>query len=139
MPDLLTAPVLRAVVIVTLALCIGAVLAVLRLHWRAYRALPRHAGLTPLHVMLVSSGVLIVQGTLAWALIDGFANTVTPVQAVRTALYGVGSLIILAALFVVGGLQRRRVRFTPRCTTVTVHDEATVQLDATEQTDRTRD
>jgi hypothetical protein len=127
-PDLINATVLRALVIVALALCIGAVLAVLRLHYRAWRALPGRAGLTPLHVLLVSLGVLLLQGTLAWALIEGFTRDITPVVAVRTALYGVASVIILAALFVVGGLQRRKVGFGPRCTTVTVRDEATVQV-----------
>lgn len=116
---------LRSGVIVVLALTIGGVAAVMRLHYRAWRNLPRHAGLTPLHVTLVSLGVLIWGGSLAWALIESLGREATATVTIRTVLYGVGGVTILAALVIVAGLQRRRVQFAREQTTVTVHEDLT--------------
>lgn len=103
---------LRLVVLVPLCLVAGATFTVLRLYWRAWRELPDRARLTPVHVALVSLGVLLLTAGLAWALIDAIDDR--PLDApgtVRLSMYGVGAVAILAALWVIGGIQRRRVRF----------------------------
>jgi hypothetical protein len=103
---------LRLVVLVPLCLVFGATLTVGRLYWRAWRELPSEARLTPVHVALVSAGVLLLTSALAWALIAGFRDRpFDAFAAVRLSMYGVGALAILAALWVIGGMQRRRVRF----------------------------
>lgn len=107
---------LRLVVFVLLLLNVGGLFTVIRLHWRAYRLLRstpggRAAGLTPLHVALVSAGVLVGQFALAWGLIEQLRVEATVNVAVRTVLYGVGAVLILAGLVVVGRVQRRRLRF----------------------------
>jgi hypothetical protein len=104
---------LRLVVLIPLCLVFGATLTVLRLYWRAWRELPaERARLTPVHVALVSAGVLLLTSALAWALIAGFRDRpLDAFAAVRLSMYGVGALAILAALWVIGGIQRRRVRF----------------------------
>lgn len=111
---------LRTLVVVALALAGGGVFTVMRLHWRAWRRLPRDAGLTPLHVALVSAGVLIWGVTLAWALLDSLTQPATTVVTVRLILYGVGAVVILAALLVVGSVQRRRVQVEAPRTQITV-------------------
>ncbi len=130
MLELITA--VRFVVVALLALVIGGVFSVMRLHFRAWKRLPRGAGLTPLHVMLVSLGVLLWGVALAWALIDQLlaGSGLGPADAVaRTVLFGVGAVIILVALAVVGGLQRRRVQFAREQKTVVVHTDDTVQVE----------
>lgn len=131
MPD---ADLLRAGVLAVLVLTVAAVAAVMRLHWRAWRRLPAEAGLTPLHVALVSLGVLIWGGTLAWAMVEALGRDVTAPVAIRTALYGIGAVVILTALVVVGGLQRRRVQFA-RSETVRVSSEDTVTAAAQPRAD----
>jgi hypothetical protein len=107
-----TLDAIRLVVLVPLCLVFGATLTVLRLYWRAWRELPSEARLTPVHVALVSAGVLLLTFALAWALIVGFRDApFDAFAAVRLSMYGVGALAILAALWVIGGIQRRRVRF----------------------------
>lgn len=107
---------LRLVVLVPLSLVFGATLTVGRLYWRAWRDLPAdRVRLTPVHVALVSAGVLLLTSALAWALIAGFRDRpFDPFAAVRLSMYGVGALAILAALWVIGGIQRRKVRFERR-------------------------
>lgn len=122
------ADVLRVVVLAVLFLAVAGVGTVMRLHYRAWRRLPRDAGLTPLHVALVSLGVLIWGGTLAWGQVEALGREVTPALAIRTGLYGLGGVIILAALAVVGGLQRRRVQFI-RSEKVVVSSAETVAVD----------
>lgn len=101
---------LRFGVIAVLALVVGGVLGVMRLHWIAWRRLPTRPGLAPLHVALVSLGVAIWGVTLGWALVEQLGRDATPAGTVRLALYGAGGAVILASLVVVGGVQRRRVR-----------------------------
>jgi len=113
--------VLRAGVIVLLAVTCGAVFTVMRLYWMAWRRLPRTAGLVPLHVALVSLYVLINQGNLAWALIESFTAQATPSVATRVALFGVAALILLVALAVIGRLQHRKLQFARKRSTVVVH------------------
>lgn len=106
--------VLRVVVLVPLCAVFGATLTVLRLYWRAWLELPREqARLTPLHVALVSVGVLLLTSALAWALLVGLSagQPVDALTAVRIGMYGLGAVCILAALWVIGAKQRRRVRF----------------------------
>lgn len=118
---------LRTATLVVLTLVVGAILAVMRLHHRAWRRLPREAGLTPLHVMLVSLGVLIWGTTLAWAQIDALSGEPDLVRvAIRTWLFLVGAVVILVALVVVGGLQRRRVRFERSETLVVSSEDAVI-------------
>lgn len=135
-PELIA--VVHVVVLALLVVSLGAILTVGRLHLRAYRQLPRPAGLAPLHVALVSFGVLQLQVGLAWGLIDTItAAGPQPLWMVlaRTALYGSGSLTILVALYVVGQLQRRRVTFGRDRTTVTVHTDETVAVETDEPRD----
>lgn len=104
---------LRLAVIVLLCLLVGFTLTVMRLYWRAWRDLPsERARLTPLHVMLVSAGVLLLATGLAWALLAGFrTQPINTYAAIRLGMYGVGSSLILAALWVIGAVQRRRIQF----------------------------
>lgn len=110
---------LRAGVLVLLAVTCGATVTVGLLHLVAYLRLPRGEGLVPLHVALVSLYVLMTQGTLAWALIESFTTQSPPSVAIRVALFGLAALVLLAALIVVGRVQQRRLRFA-RTTTVVV-------------------
>jgi hypothetical protein len=135
---------LRLCVSVLLLLNVGALLTVIRLHWRAYRLLRstvegRAAGLTPLHVALVSAGVLVLQGSLAWGLIEQLRVQATVSVAVRTALYGTGAVLILLALVVVGNVQRRRLRFGRGCSRVTVEHAEHVAVDVEDPDRATRD
>lgn len=135
---------LRLAVSVVLLLCVGALITVIRLHWRAWRLLSsspqtRAAGLTPLHVWMVSAGVLVSQVALAWALIEQLRVEATTTVAIRTVLYGVGAGLILAALIVVGRVQQRRVRFGRGCSRVTVAEAETVEVQVEDPTVRTRD
>jgi hypothetical protein len=131
MPDLIA--LVRFAVVALIVLAGGGVFTVMRLHYRAWRKL-RHedrAGLTPLHVMLVSLGVLLWGVALAWAVTDQLvtgSGTVPVDVIVRTVLYGAGAIAIIAALIVVGGIQRRRVSFTRDQRTVTVHDGESVDV-----------
>lgn len=105
---------LSIVVLVPLCLVTGATVAILRLYWRAYRELaPSRERLTPLHVALVSSGVIMLAVGLGWAIVQRAADghPLDLPAIIRLAMYGVGSLLILAALGVIGGVQRRHIRF----------------------------
>lgn len=124
---------LRLVVAVLLVLDVGALARVCLLYWRAWRLLPatpegRAAGLIPLHVALVSAGVLIGQVALAWGLIEQLRSDATAAVAVRTVLYGLQAVLVLAALVAVGRAQQRKVRFGRGCTRVTVADTQQVQV-----------
>lgn len=135
---------LRLVVFVLLLLSVGALLTVIRLHWRAYRLLRstpegKVAGLTPLHVALVSAGVLVGQVALAWGLIEQLRVEATVNVTVRTALYGVSSLLILAALVIVGRVQRRRLRFSRGCSRVRVEQAEHVAVEVEDTPRLTRD
>lgn len=135
---------LRLLVVVLLVLTVGGIATVMRLHWRAYRLLRaapggKVAGLTPLHVTLVSLGVLIWGVALAWGLIEQLRQAFTPSILARIILYGVGAVVILAALIVVGQLQRRRVRFTRGCTRVMVAQDEQVAVEVEDPTIETRD
>ena len=131
MPDAL----LRTATLAALVFVAGAVGAVFLLHFRAWRRLPREAGLTPLHVMLVSMGVLVWGVALAWAQLDALSGVSSPLHvAIRTWMFLGGALIILAALAVVGGLQRKRLRFT-RSERVIVAKEDAVTVAVTRKTD----
>lgn len=103
---------------------VGAVLAILLItliytvhtffvYRAAYSRVPRRYGLAPIHVMLVALGTFIIQGTLAWSLVEGFFNSdqgVAPFTIVRLSLYGLGSFIVLTSLFVVKNLQKKRMK-----------------------------
>ncbi len=121
LPDALPGPLLwlRLPVAVLTILVTGGLITVLRLHWKAWRHLRRigapKAGLTPLHVALVSAGVLVSEVALAWGLIEQLRSDISPTAIIRVALYGVGALLILASLLVVGRVQRRTVRFERVC------------------------
>lgn len=135
---------LRLTVFVLLLLNVGALLTVIRLHWRAYRLLRstpegRAAGLTPLHVALVSAGVLVSQVSLAWGLIEQLRVEASVNVAIRTALYGVGAILILVALVIVGRVQRRRLRFSRGCTRVQVEQAEHVAVDLDAPPRATRD
>lgn len=121
---------IRAAVLVILALSIGAVAAVCGLYARTVRlAPPRRAGLTPLHVAVVSLGVLTLEGALAWAQVDALGGGVIPQWHVtaRTVLFGVGSLLVLAGIAVIAHQQQRRVHFC-RAAKVTVETTDTTQV-----------
>jgi hypothetical protein len=116
---------LRLCVSILLLLNVGALVTVIRLHWRAYRLLRstpegRAAGLTPLHVAIVSAGVLVSEVSLAWGLIEQLRVAATATVAIRTTLYGVGAVLILVSLVIVGREQRRRIRFGRGCSRVYV-------------------
>lgn len=116
--------VLRLVVLAPLCLVGGATVAILRLYWHAYRQLPpSRARLTPLHVSLVSLGTLMLAAGLGWAILTryGDGHPFDLPAILRLGMYGVGSVCILAALCVIGSVQRRRIRFGRGCTTVDVH------------------
>ncbi len=111
---------LRLVVSVLAILVGGSLVTVGRLHWKAWHHLrrvgARVAGLIPLHVALVASGVLLLELTLAWGLLEQLrVQASAPTVIVRTVLYGVASLLILVSLVVVGRVQRRRVQFERGC------------------------
>lgn len=109
--------VLRVVVLVPVCLVLGTTAAVLRLYAKAWRVLPREeARLAPAHVALVSAGVLLLTLGLAWALLTGLRSPDgldAPVM-IRLCMYGVGSTAILAALWIIGGVQRRKIRFVKK-------------------------
>lgn len=125
--------VIRALVLVILAVSLGLEVAVFWRYSRAFRMMPKcakSARLTPLHVALVSAGTLILQGTLAGALIDTFRQSSTPRAVFRLVMYGCGSLLIIASLVVLIWLQaeRRKVQFGREHHTVTAIDTETVQV-----------
>lgn len=108
LPD---ASLLRAAVLVVLALCVGAMVAVLRLYARAWRNAPTRGRLTPMHVTVVSGSMSGFQALLAWALMEA-VSTGAPASTstlIRTAGYGVCSLGFLVAMWAVGMQQRRRL------------------------------
>lgn len=102
---------LRVTDAAVIILVVGATATVVRLHWAAWRRCPTKVGLTPLHVAMVASGVLVWGATLAWAILDTIGREVTAMAAWRMGLYGVGAVLILAALAVMASIQRRRVQF----------------------------
>ncbi len=120
MPDALAAAAvpdlawLRLTVAVLAILVSGGLVTVLRLHWRAWTQLRRaghqQAGLTPLHVALVSAGVLVWGAALAWALIEQLRADISPTAIVRTVMYGAGAALILTSLLVVGRVRGGRIR-----------------------------
>lgn len=111
----------RLIVLALLCLLIGAVAVILRLYVHAWRTLPREARITPLHVALVSAGMLLLATGLAWALVAGLRmGPVTPYTLARLIMYGTGSLLILASLWVIARVQRRRVHFA-RSAALDVH------------------
>jgi tellurite resistance protein TehA-like permease len=124
---------LRIGVVFLLAAVVAAALAVIRMHIRAWRAAPAKAGLTPLHVALVSAGVVVWGATLAWAVLDGLGQATDRELAVRIGLYGLGAVLILVSLLVMARVQRRRVRFcrtqTEAVLTVTTTDAVEVTGD----------
>lgn len=111
---------LRAVVLVVLAVTIGALAAVTVLYWRVWRLLHasgvakgrqvRHARQVPVHVALMGLGVLTIEAALAWALIAGFRAPLTGYGTARMIMYGVGSGLIVSGLVVIANLQHHRVR-----------------------------
>ena len=124
------ATLLKIVVAVITAAVTCGVFAVMRLHWRAYRKLPAAAALTPLHVTLVSGGVLQWGVALAWGQLATLGNPATWDAISRMVLFCTGGVTILAALAVVGGLQRRKVRIHQPVTQVTVTEVGTVSSEA---------
>lgn len=103
------ATLLRAGVLVVMFLCAGAMVTVIRLYWRNYRSARASMRLLPLHVVLVSVSTLGLQATLAWALIEATAAdaAVSPTTLIRTGLYGLWSVGVLAALVVIARQQKR--------------------------------
>lgn len=137
MPDVIS--LVRFAVVALIVIAGGGTLAVMRLHYKAWRKLPRPAGLTPLHVLLVSLGVLLWGVALAWAVTDQLVTNVGPVPVdviVRTVLYGGGAVAIIVALVVVGGIQRRRVHFARAEKVVVVRTDESIIADPADPTDR---
>lgn len=96
--------VLRFAVVALASVTGGAVLAVIRLHWRAWRKTPRPGGLVPAHVFLIATSHLIfVIGTAVAAL-----NS--PALTWWFWLYAAANLLTLVALYIIGDYQRRRLR-----------------------------
>lgn len=120
--------VFRIVNIALLALVVGSMVTVARLHWKAWRRFPGQVGLTPLHVAMVASGVGVWGVALAWAMLDGLGNPVSTVTAARMSLYGLGALLILAALLIMATIQRRRVQFHREEVVVEVRSTDSVEI-----------
>lgn len=109
--NLLDGTLVRGVVLIVLALCVGAMAAVLRLYALAWRNAPTRGRLTPMHVTLVSASMIGFQGLLAWALMEAVSSGAPASAAtlIRTAGYGLCSLGFLAAMWAVGTQQHRRM------------------------------
>ena len=122
---------LRALVLIPLALYVGASARVCWLYarvWQRMRASGRGARLTPLHVALASASLLVIEMALAWALIASFRQPITLFGAIRTGMYGLGSLGMIAALMVIARVQSRRVRICRQEAHVTVEQVETIDV-----------
>lgn len=117
------ADIIRFVDIVLAVVVVGAVLAVIRLHWRAWRAAPAGHGLVPLHVWLISTAHLcFVVGTATrlWQTLGESASW-------QIWLYMAGSAVTLAALWIIAKYQGRRVTET-RQVEVAVTDAKSIKV-----------
>lgn len=125
--------ILRALVLVLLALSIGASARVCVLYAKVFRKLraagEHRVGLTPLHVALASFGLLLLECALAWALIASFRQSITVYAAIRTVMYGAGSATMIAALLVIGRVQSRRVKICKNQPHVTVSQTERVDIE----------
>lgn len=110
-PDL-TAQIIRQVVVGLLAVTFGAVGSVLRLHYRAWRRAPSTSGLIPLHVAVISAGQLCFLTGAAIGVLAAIDADRDP-PPVRTGLYIAGCVLTLAALYIVGKVQRARIAGPP--------------------------
>lgn len=77
----------------------------MRLHYRAWRAAPSGSGILPLHVFLISISQLCFLAGAAVGILDNLENPFT----YKTFLYVAGSLVTLAALFIIGKFQHNRI------------------------------
>jgi hypothetical protein len=101
--------VASAVQSITIGLVIAAVTmtaVVLGSHYQAWRRAPSGSGIIPLHVTVISTAHLIFMVLAAVAVVDRLGRPLNPF----TVAFGAASVLTLAALYVVGAVQWRRIR-----------------------------
>lgn len=101
-----------AIVGVLAVATLASVTTVIAFHWRVVRANPRRAGLLPWHVVCVAGAQLCLLFGLGAAIL--FLPTSTPgwLAAVLHGTYFTGTILTLAALFIVGAYERHQFRIT---------------------------
>jgi hypothetical protein len=117
--DAAVGDVVRFAVIALAVITCAAMLTVLALHFRAWRAVRSEHGLLPLHVALISLSYAAFCALLALGVIDNLGRPLNW----RTPGFGVALVAGLASLWVVGRLQRRRIDLARRPATLRVDIE----------------
>jgi hypothetical protein len=109
--------------IVALGFVLGAMnVSVIVLHFRAWRAVKdrdRTAGLLPLHVFTIAASY----GILAYTVTAGVVSTYGDPPSIRLFLYLLAFVLGIVALAIVATRQRRRIKFRPPVTTVTIEED----------------